>query len=129
VKEALTVTKEQKDAIAHYLSKGFSKKKISDLTGIPLGTIKSYCSRSNNGAGKQVCENCGKRIEQTPHKRKKRFCCDKCRLEWWNSHPELVSRTTETLVCGFCGRPFAAYRKGRRFCSKSCSSSARRTAE
>ena len=38
-----------------------------------------------------ICPQCGKTvIQRTGHKKK--FCSDRCRMDYWNSHQERVSR-------------------------------------
>jgi endogenous inhibitor of DNA gyrase (YacG/DUF329 family) len=30
------------------------------------------------------CEFCGQSVRQSEHRKRKRFCSDKCRMSWWN---------------------------------------------
>jgi len=68
---------------------GYSLKRIHEITGVNQDTIKTRCHRyglsgnytlTDNG----LCKYCGKVLEHTQGKRKKEFCCDNCRNEWWS---------------------------------------------
>lgn len=69
-----------------------------------------------------LCRNCLAPLEQTPHKRKRMFCSDACRMAWWNAHPESVQRKAYyTLTCRHCGKQFESYGNSHRvFCSRDC---------
>lgn len=75
-----------------------------------------------------LCRNCLKQLEQTPHRRKRYFCSDACRMAWWNAHPEKVNRKAYyKLVCKNCGEEFESYGNNRRtFCSRLCYTQYRR---
>ena len=53
--------------------------------------------------GVLFCPQCGKYVKQhTRHKR--RFCSDRCRMKYWNSHPNLIRRMAYyTITCQNCG--------------------------
>lgn len=69
-----------------------------------------------------LCRNCLTPLEQTPHKRKRMFCSDACRMAWWNAHPERVQRKAYyTLTCRHCGKQYESYGNSHRvFCSRDC---------
>ncbi len=67
------------------------------------------------------CPQCGKHVKQrTRHK--KRFCSDRCRMKYWNSHPEQIRRSAYyTIACRNCGAEFRSYGNAyRKFCSRAC---------
>jgi len=106
---------------------GYGYKKIAALLGLAENSVKSYCRRNPLDKSQKICIQCGKTIKDTPQKRAKKFCSDKCRLEWWNSHPELVNRKTMyDYTCEFCGKKFQSYNTHRKYCSRSCYADARR---
>ncbi len=107
---------------------GYGYKRIAHILGLSENTVKSYCRRHPFDKTKKVCLQCGKPIENTPHKREKKYCSDKCRLEWWNSHKELVNRrAVYSFVCENCGCGFESYGNNhRRYCSRRCFAEARR---
>lgn len=39
-----------------------------------------------------VCKFCGKEVHQNPGRKEKKFCDDKCRMAYWNSHQDKVER-------------------------------------
>jgi DNA-binding CsgD family transcriptional regulator/endogenous inhibitor of DNA gyrase (YacG/DUF329 family) len=125
------MTKEQKQRIEYLRGKGDSYAVIATALGISENTVKSHCRRNNLVAGciaelsaesGDSCENCGKPLEHTTGAKRKRFCSDKCRLAWWNAHPEKMNqRAVYRFNCKRCGTPFAAYgNKGRKYCSHAC---------
>ena len=72
--------------------------------------------------GISFCKNCGKEIIQVAKQKPKRFCCDKCRILWWNCHLDQVKRKAYyQRQCPYCGKVFQAYGdKSRKFCSLEC---------
>lgn len=67
------------------------------------------------------CEYCGQELKQTPGRRAKKYCGDRCRMAYWNSHPEAVNRRTYPVICANCGRTFESTRSaGRIYCSLAC---------
>ena len=68
-----------------------------------------------------ICPQCGKTVIQLIG-HKKKFCSDRCRMDYWNSHQDQVLRKAYyTLVCKNCGRTFRCYGNAhRKFCCRSC---------
>jgi endogenous inhibitor of DNA gyrase (YacG/DUF329 family) len=122
------MTNEQLQIVTELRSQGLGYKSIARTTGLSENTIKAHCRRHPLSPGESVCPTCGKVLTQTPQKRAKKFCSDKCRMAWWNAHPEMVSRKAfYHLVCAHCGRPFDSYGNNhRKYCSRSCYNEARR---
>lgn len=125
------MTYQQKEKIKQMRGEGFSYSKIAATLGISENTVKSYCRRNNlGGAGMGIanqaddafCRQCGVPLNHTPGAKKKRFCSDKCRMAWWNAHPEAVNRKAIYLfTCDHCGTAFESYgNKNRKYCSRAC---------
>lgn len=121
------MTGQETETIIALQRQGLGYKRISAETGIPLNTVKSFCRRHPVDEGESLCLCCGKPLEHTPHKRKKKFCSDACRMRWWNSHQDQVHRRAYyTFTCKCCGQEFTAYGNSHRsFCSRVCASSFR----
>lgn len=68
------------------------------------------------------CEQCGIMVVQNPGHKHKRFCSDKCRMLWWNSHQDLVKRKANyEFTCARCGKAFISYgNKSRKYCCQEC---------
>lgn len=129
----------QKEQIIKLRAKGKGYKTISNMLGINVNTVKSFCKRKNINAETAsklleriptettFCENCGREIKQMPKQKKKRFCCDECRIQWWNSHLDQVKRKAYyTFKCVHCGKVFQVYGDSRRrYCSHDCYIAAR----
>lgn len=120
----------QKQRVEYLRRKGKSYAAVAVALGISENTVKSYCRRNKLGASiddqnddnGSICQNCGILISLTPGAKKKRFCSDKCRLGWWNDHPELVNKKAiYSFSCAHCGRSFESYgNNGRKYCSHAC---------
>ena len=111
---------------------GHGYKKIATMLDLPLNTVKSYIRRhpvtTTSAASVKGCLNCGAPLLQKPGKKEKKFCSDRCRMAWWNAHPERVNRKTfYAATCAHCGKEFQSYgNKGRKYCSRLCFNQARR---
>ena len=95
-------------------------------THIPGKARKMRCSRPkkkrDEGVTLTECRNCGVPLTQIPKHKKKKFCCDKCRNDWWNSHQDEVDRRAiYHYTCPTCGEDFDVYGNGhRKYCSHEC---------
>lgn len=128
------MTDNQKAQIIKLRAAGNGYGKIAQTLGISVNTVKSFCRRNDiNGdmviepsvkltGETTACENCGREIQQIAKQKKKRFCCDKCRNEWWNSHLDQVKRkAVYDFKCPHCGKEFRIYGDRRRkYCSHEC---------
>lgn len=127
--EALFMNIQQRQAIHRLRGEGLSYAKVSALTGISENTVKSYCRRNDLGSGAtkettvgSFCRQCGSPLTQTKGSKPKRFCSDKCRMTWWNSHPDAVNhKLVRQITCLFCGKTFTALgNRTRKYCSRTC---------
>ena len=123
------MTDKEKQQIKALRESGVSYKDISRVVGLPINSIKTYCRRNKltsidvkKEEKPSVCLQCGKPINQTPGRKEKKFCSDKCRMLWWNSHADQVNRKANySCTCEFCGKQFISYgNKHRKYCSHSC---------
>ena len=121
------MTEKEKAAVAEYRRSGCGYKKISQLTGVNENTVKTWCRRNGltgvaANTSEDTCKCCGAPIEQTPKKKKRVFCSDRCRNKWWNSHLDLVKRRAHyEFTCASCGKTFTVYgNANRKYCSHNC---------
>lgn len=130
------MTEEQKTQIVNLRGGGCGYVRIARILGLSENTVKSFCRRKNLGGraraslpmqvpvmdGKHFCLCCGKEVAQNPGRKKKKFCSDRCRNKWWNSHLDRVNRKANyEFVCPQCKKPFTAYgNAGRKYCSHEC---------
>ena len=107
---------------------GFGYKRIADIVGLSPDTVKSHLRRHPAKPESSVCMQCGKPLEQTKGRKEKKFCSDKCRMTFWNSHQDEVNKQAYyTLICLHCGKEFESYgNKNRKYCSRVCYAEARR---
>lgn len=126
-KRGVFMTDGERSRIIALQYKGYGYKRIAAETGLSQNTVKSFCARhpvqiEELSDLNVLCRNCRVPLEQTPHKRKRLFCSDACRMAWWNAHPERVQRKAYyTLTCRHCGKQFESYGNAHRvFCSRDC---------
>lgn len=123
------MTDEQRSQIIHLRESGNGYKKIAQILSMSEGTVKSFCIRNNiQRAEIQIsdderrCLFCGKAVRQNPKRKAKKFCSDKCRMDWWNAHLDQVERKANyEFVCPVCKKTFTVYgNANRKYCSHEC---------
>ncbi len=128
------MTAEQKKQIESMRLDGYGYKMIAQILGIPDNTVKSYCRRKkltgNIEAKAEVsapdgvhrCRCCGKEVPQTKGRKEKKFCSDKCRNRWWNSHlSDVEKKANYDYICPHCKKSFTVYGNARRkYCCHPC---------
>lgn len=127
------MTDQQKDKITVLRSQGVGYATIAKAVGLQKSTVVAYCRKTGLTGTKAAdnsrievdadfCPQCGALLTQTPGRKRIKFCSDKCRIIWWNSHPEKVNRkAVYGFTCANCGKPFTAYgNAGRKYCSHAC---------
>ena len=102
----------QKEKIILMRTQGIGFSEIASNVNLSRDTVKSFCMRNKitviNSDDK--CRFCGNPLVQKEKVKKKLFCCNKCRLDWWHKNPDKLSRkATYSFVCAGCGKPFTAY--------------------
>ena len=120
----------QRGQIRVLRNEGISYSQIAQKLGISESTIKTYCRRHGLGSNEvkvapgkaKNCICCGIPVIQTSGRKEKKFCSDKCRMQWWNSNLDKVSRKAiYEFVCPACKKPFTAYGdKNRKYCCHEC---------
>jgi endogenous inhibitor of DNA gyrase (YacG/DUF329 family) len=125
------MNEKQKTHIQDMRCQGVGYAKIAAALGISENTVKSYCRRNGLGGvasaapdadagGRSYCIQCGIPLVQTAGAKRKRFCSDRCRISWWNAHPEKLKSARE-FVCQTCAKTFKSYgKRERKYCSRSC---------
>lgn len=98
---------------------GYSYSQISKELSIPIGTIKTFIMRKRET---NTCLNCHREIVSIEYHKKKKFCSDKCRLDWWSrNRDKLKLKTLIEYDCEYCHKKFKAPRSAKRkFCSTAC---------
>ena len=126
------MTEIQKKQILEMRQMGNTYRHIAITLSLLEGTVKSFCLRSERkgllSPSQQPenlsCKQCGTEITQVAKRKKKLFCGNSCRQEWWNSHLYLVSQSSKSLyhfTCPACGNSFTAYGNAKRkYCSHAC---------
>ncbi|NBJ93533.1 RNA polymerase subunit sigma-70 [Parablautia muri] len=130
------MTEGQKTSITDMRGQGYGYVRIARTLGLSENTVKSFCRRKGLAGradpepyaavpimgGKRPCLCCGTEVVQTPGRKEKKFCSDKCRNKWWNSHLDRVNhKAVYEFICQHCKKPFTAYgNAGRKYCSHAC---------
>lgn len=99
------MTNEEKNQIGRLRAAGYSYRRIATELDISVNSIKSYCRRHGFGMDAHryeiqlvqrepcpepneatSCAQCGSLVRQVAGRKRRRFCSDVCRLEWWAAH-------------------------------------------
>ena len=63
---------------------------IAKALNIGKSTIASYCKRhgldKSEGKNSHYYKYCGRLLTFIPSHKNKIFCCDRCRIRWWNEN-------------------------------------------
>lgn len=117
------MTNNKQIQIRRLRAEGYGYKRIAAELDIPLGTVKTFCRRNNltGQDGEKRCINCGAVISQEGPGRPRKFCSEKCKQHYWNTHQdELNMKKGIKHKCLCCGEEFYTYRQGSKFCSTNC---------
>lgn len=127
------MTKEQREQIVDLRKKGYGYRLIGQMLGLSRDAVRYFC-KANGMAGNAEnvlisdganCPCCGGEILQNGGKgRRKKFCSEKCRREWWKKHPGAGNKSESAIyqsTCSACGKEFTAYGNNhRKYCSHAC---------
>ena len=101
-------------------SQGFGYKKIADQIGATRDEVRYACKSFENVSAKTaaitdaiaVCQQCGEPLQISETGRPKKFCSDRCRIQYWSAHRDDVNKASSAVyikVCLYCGKSFEAY--------------------
>ena len=132
------MTEFQAEQIGNLRRQGVGYRSIGTIVGLSRDIVRNYCkSRGLDGYANDLTVNmqermsqgkacwcCGREIRQPHTGRRRKFCTEKCRRDWWAAHPE-AGKHSETasyhLTCAYCGKAFISYgNKTRKYCSHHC---------
>lgn len=129
------MTEIQKEQIERMRESGMGYSTIGNALCLSKDCIKTYCRRHSLGGVKEsaetriLCPSCHMPVLQNPSRKRKRFCCDACRMAWWNAHPEAVKRKKlSRLICMHCGKAFDSKNPHQKYCTRACYGAARKEA-
>lgn len=117
------MTLEEKSKIYQLKKEGYGYKKIASELGISASSVQSFLKRNPVDIDLLgTCKRCGMTIQSIKGKKRRQFCCDRCRWDWWNSHiKEVNKKAFYTLTCKHCGKEFTAYGNQKRvYCCHDC---------
>lgn len=130
------MTENQKTQIVDMRGEGYGYIKIARVLGLSENTVKSFCRRKKLTGrtdavlhmavavrnGQHFCLCCGAEVAQTPGRKEKKFCSNRCRNKWWNNHLDQVQRKANyEFICPHCKKRFTVYgNAGRKYCSHQC---------
>lgn len=90
----MRLSKSEQEKVSNMRRLGFGYRRIAKFLGLNPMAVKYYLGKMWTGdeeistsiSIKDLCSNCGLPVVQTPHKRKKIYCSDKCRLQAWHKN-------------------------------------------
>ncbi len=114
--------KKQKQQIILLRIQGLSYKEIAKKVNISYNTISAFCKRNRIEKDTLLCKLCKTPINNISGQKPKKFCSDKCRTSWWNTHQKEVQRkAVYQFHCAYCGSDFTAYGNSKRkYCTHTC---------
>ena len=81
------MTLEEKNKIYQLKKEGYGYKKIANELGLSVSSVQSFLKRNPMDIDLLgTCKRCGMTIQSIKGKKRKQFCSDRCRWDWWNSH-------------------------------------------
>ena len=126
----MRLTEADKEKIVKMRLDGKSYQQIATATGCSKSTVQSYLRRQGinvpppvdyNKAMYIYCLQCGAQLHQVEKTKRKKFCCDACRMAWWKEHQDEVNRKMITRTCVFCGKEFeVSESSSKKYCSTDC---------
>ncbi len=91
-----------RDEICYLRLQGIGYKRIAAELGLSKNTVSSFCTRHNLGGNRNAdgtvqhpCRYCGKDVPQTPHRREKLYCSNKCRCAYFYEQKKKSAVKTE----------------------------------
>lgn len=57
---------------------------IAEKTGVSVNTVKSHIRRHKDNGISVPCLFCGRPVQQTDGRKQKKYCSDRCRMNYWN---------------------------------------------
>lgn len=57
---------------------------IAERVGVSVNTVKSHIRRHSDDREKIPCLYCGRPVPQNPGRKQKKYCSDRCRMNYWN---------------------------------------------
>lgn len=132
------MTEQQAIQIRNMRSDGIGYRSIAMAVGLSRDIVRNFCkSRGLSGYGKALkrnieektmlginCLSCGKAIIQPKTGRRRKFCSEGCRREWWKLHSDELNKKEGAYyktVCAGCGKEFLSYGNShRKYCTHDC---------
>ena len=123
------MTESQKSQIKTLRKEGLSFGNIASTLNLSVNTVKSFCRRNLSALETEteiptdgICRYCGRPVMRIAGRKEKKFCSDKCRMNFWKEHPdELNKKAIYSFECTYCHKPFTAYGNShRKYCCHEC---------
>lgn len=71
-------------------NEGYGYKKIASELNVTRDQVRNICKKKLKQPLESVCKNCGVKITSLKGKKKKIYCSDKCRYQWWNIQRKFI---------------------------------------
>ena len=69
--------------------KGYGYKKIATELLLKRDQVRYICNLKEKNPLGGNCKNCGRNIKSVRGKKKKVYCSNKCRYQWWNKQKKM----------------------------------------
>lgn len=132
------MTEYEKMKIPELRASGMGYKAIANVLGLSRDAVRGFCRKYGLTGNAEVmqknielkvkngilCLNCSRPIESKNHGRKRKFCCDECRRQWWKHNTDKINRRKSAMYqseCSCCHKQFISYgNRHRKYCSHKC---------
>ena len=113
-------TQAKKEQVINLRESGLSFGEIAKELGVSRSTVSSICKRASERT-EYRCKKCGVLLKQTNGHRKRVFCSDKCRKDWWRLNGGSSHTINTETICLTCGTKFVYHEsRPRKYCSIEC---------
>ena len=124
------MTQKEREEVLRLRLEGKSYTQIADIVRLSRNTVKSICQRMgiqpSETAGEKLdsghCKQCGTVLVQNATGKRKLFCSELCRRDWWKQNQDKrILKSAVKAKCASCGRVFEDYEKNhRKYCCHAC---------
>jgi len=75
---------EMRKRIKQLRSEGYGYKRIAKSLQLTVSAVRYACQKLHDEELMGHCKHCGVAIKSLRGKKRKQFCCDRCRWDYWN---------------------------------------------
>jgi len=78
--------------INEFRAKGYGYKRIASELSLTRDQVRYICRRHEKNPIDGNCKTCGMKLKSIQGKKRKVYCSDKCRYQWWNNQKKVYKK-------------------------------------